>query len=1444
MFEGNPFPGLRPFEFDENYLFFGREEQVTQLLQRLGSTRFLAVVGASGSGKSSLVRAGLLPELHGGTMTSTSIAWEISIMRPGGDPLTKLAQALVESNLFGDVNEENVLQTRATLSRSGLGLIEAYRQSDIEEGSNLLLLVDQFEEIFRFRQSGDKTGQEASHFIQLLLETARQTEFPIFIILTMRSDFLGDCAEFKGLAEAVNEGEYLIPRLNRKQRARAIEGPVKVGGAEISPRLKQQLLNDIGDDPDQLPILQHALMRMWDYWLNNANREQALDLDHYNGIGRMTEALSRHGDEVYEELPDDNHRLLCMKLFKAITEKQGDGRGVRRPLPFSEIDEITGHQRKKMLTVIDAYRPIGRTFIMPGENVKIHDKIIIDISHESLMRVWQRLKNWVNDEADSARIYIRLCETAQLHNRGEAGFYRDPDLKIALAWRDNNKPNANWGTRINDSFELAMRFLDDSSEDFEAEQKAKEEARKRELEQAKALAKAERERAEIQRKSAKRNKVFAVFLFALAVLAGVLAYQANKAEKQAVASEQEAQDNLSFSHHRRSDLMMQQHLSGQSLARMGYRYRQHSEYSIIPEKVANHLNHHPFMRQSRTIYHNQEDVVLYTGLASQISADNRRSFFLHNESGKSYMKVVDLREGKSVSQSENLKSVEALISSQDGKRGFVVATGLEEKVSGGFVIDADNGETIEIFLGANAEQRVTAISGKSDLSRVLVGRQDGRLMIYDLTGEKKVVYEEELKFKIGRIEVSPDQSNAIAVTLEDESIATIYQIDLNLLKSKKCFSTRRDKIHSRPRLKYSPRGTYFSFLAGDFGYGHVSVYRAVDGSQIWMNDTSHFRFSLSAAFSHDETILATPSIDTTVRLWDVESGLETSLPLRHDGGVWRAVFSPDQKKLAVISDQNDLWIWSIPNESHAQVLYFPRRLKAEIVDVAFNQTGDKLVTITIDGEFLEWDLNVPTFKPMLLTHSGGIQGYDLSQDGKWAATGGEDNVVSLWDMENKRKYNQIVLDNSVGMVEFQKDGSRLFVVEKAGLIPIHWSTYSLPDLSKENEGSMPREDTSNVAFAPDGQHLVYSRDNNDVTLVRVNDNKSTSLSGHGARAVGHSFSPDAQTVVTMCADNFIRAFDVSSGKEKYRRAYGCLWGSNVVFSNDGKLFVCFAQIGKEVITPVAFETATGKEVFRLKHGNGVSEVFFSPDGKFVYSGSRDFTAKKWDLSDTSKPIKTYFVGDWVSSQIVSPKHPDRLFVMSRGGDIYVYDTETALYIDGPYRGAEGMRFMQMKLKTKPDADYFLALNAPNVVAAWPFSMDDMKLENPQSLIDYSAALNGLEIDENQVLSVIKNSPEELKKREAALGGGKVLNRWKRWHMTGDEKSNPYQSMSAEQYRKFLISQNTLSSLEAVLYRHPMDKEVLKIYATKLEQLSNNEELEKEKRRRFGVSAKWYKSLVK
>jgi energy-coupling factor transporter ATP-binding protein EcfA2 len=367
----NPFPGLRPFEMQEKYLFFGREDQTVELLKRLGQARFMAVVGTSGSGKSSLVRAGLLPELHGGTMTDAGSSWEIAVMRPGGDPLTNLAKALEDSGIYDTDEDGYYRHLRAMLGRSTMGLIEAVTQSALEEQDNLLIVVDQFEEIFRFRSSSGKHAEEAANFISLLLEATKQKEKSIFVTITMRSDFLGDCSQFRGLAEAVNEGEYLIPRLNRNQRRLAIEGPVKVGGKQIEARLVQQLLNDIGDDPDQLPILQHALMRTWEYHEKDGDGG-ALDLEHYEATGGMKEALSRHADEVYQELKSDEDRIYCQRIFKALTERVSEGRGIRRPMAISELAEVVGaDDPKELVPVIEAYRAAGRTFLMPPDSIEL-----------------------------------------------------------------------------------------------------------------------------------------------------------------------------------------------------------------------------------------------------------------------------------------------------------------------------------------------------------------------------------------------------------------------------------------------------------------------------------------------------------------------------------------------------------------------------------------------------------------------------------------------------------------------------------------------------------------------------------------------------------------------------------------------------------------------------------------------------------------------------------------------------------------------------------------------------------------------------------------------------------------------------------------------------------------------------------------------------------------
>ena len=555
----NPFPGLRPFRQDEDYLFFGREDQTLELRQRLGSQRLVAVVGTSGSGKSSLVRCGLLSELQGGKMLEAGTQWHIAVTHPGGDPLQLLAESLLDADLYDREEEEFRERLLATLGRSHFGLIEAVRQAGLPAGTNFLLVVDQFEEIFRFNEAGAAQREIAAEFICLLLEAIQQKDVPIYVVLTMRSDFIGDCAQFEGLAEAVNRGEFLIPRLTREQYKRVIEGPIKVAGGQLTPRLLQRLLNDLGEQEDQLPCLQHALMRMWEHHTRRLvgtdstpsqtseaesrdgvesvpTNVRLLDLEDYQRVGRMSQALSIHADEIYEALANDRQRELCARLFKALTVQESDSRGIRRPQRLKRLAQITDVPAAELRPILDAYRAHGVTFLMPSPEVELHDQTVIDISHESLMRVWGRLRHWVEEEAQSVGIFQRLSESAALHQQVKAGLYRDPELGIALAWRDTAKPNADWAEQYGGRFAEALEYLNRSREAAEREEKEREAARQRELERARQFAEAQAKVARLFKRFAGSLAVGLCLAVALTIWAFKLRQEARKQE--AVAKEQ------------------------------------------------------------------------------------------------------------------------------------------------------------------------------------------------------------------------------------------------------------------------------------------------------------------------------------------------------------------------------------------------------------------------------------------------------------------------------------------------------------------------------------------------------------------------------------------------------------------------------------------------------------------------------------------------------------------------------------------------------------------------------------------------------------------------------------------------------------------------------------------------------------------------------------------
>ncbi|MBX2963614.1 MAG: High-affnity carbon uptake protein Hat/HatR [Cyclobacteriaceae bacterium] len=490
----NPFPGLRPFKIEENHLFFGREGQSDEVLLKLSKNRFVGVIGPSGSGKSSFIYCGVLPILYGGFLTDASPNWEVIVTRPGAKPIENLAESLLKSDpeyLNAPVEDQKIKRTifSTLLRSSSLGLAEAVEQSRRSAEVNYLILVDQFEELFRFKDSTDPNSvNETLAFVNLLTEAVNYPDAPIYVAITMRSDFIGDCAQFPELTRKINDSHYLIPQLTRDQKRKAIEGPVAVGGATITPRLVQQLLNDLGDNPDQLPILQHALMRTWDYWGHYRDYEtEPVDLKHYEAIGTMAEALSMHANEAYDELTEAQ-KHICEVMFKAITEKRGENFGIRRPTRLNEIAAIADCTEEDIADVIERFRSPGRSLLTPAHGTPLTSTSMVDISHESLMRIWVRLKNWVDDEADAVQMYLRLAEASAQYQIGKAGLWRPPDLQLALNWLVKHKPTLVWGQRYNPAFERTMIFLEYSKKEFETEQRIRELEQKRKLQRARITA--------------------------------------------------------------------------------------------------------------------------------------------------------------------------------------------------------------------------------------------------------------------------------------------------------------------------------------------------------------------------------------------------------------------------------------------------------------------------------------------------------------------------------------------------------------------------------------------------------------------------------------------------------------------------------------------------------------------------------------------------------------------------------------------------------------------------------------------------------------------------------------------------------------------------------------------------------------------------------------------
>jgi WD40 repeat protein len=475
----NPFPGLRPFRPEEKKFFFGRDNESREIAGKLLQNRFVAVIGASGSGKTSLINCGLLPVLEK-LSDPEKLSWSYLSIRPGDDPFGALADAFSESETLKSP-EQNERHRILALLREDPDWISKVGTISQNKNRRILLIIDQFEELFRYGSPNMGVGsvKDAGTFIQLLTQAVSPGHKNFYILIALRSDLISECARYKGFTNLINNSNFLVPRMTRDNLRDAIEGPMRYSGAKPDPGFTDQLVNECSNRADQLPVLQHALMRTWARWKELDEPDKPLGFSDYSITGSMEDIISSDADSVYENLGEKGKKV-CEKIFKSITGKGSDGKGIRYPSDFKTIRSLAGCTDGELKEVLDKFRDPSLSILTPEHGIKLTDNSIIDLSHESLIHLWDRLRKWVDEEASSQAVYLSLSEASALYQQGRAGLLKQPDLQLAINWREENKPTLSWARKYNPAFERAMVYLRTSEKGFleEEENKARQQKRR------------------------------------------------------------------------------------------------------------------------------------------------------------------------------------------------------------------------------------------------------------------------------------------------------------------------------------------------------------------------------------------------------------------------------------------------------------------------------------------------------------------------------------------------------------------------------------------------------------------------------------------------------------------------------------------------------------------------------------------------------------------------------------------------------------------------------------------------------------------------------------------------------------------------------------------------------------------------------------------------------